>query len=62
MEHYGTYADRKNDVTIAEGLKTFVEETQVNEIIVIANIYDQEARLKSYKLVSEVFDAIEVSV
>ncbi len=48
--------------TIAEGLKTFVEETQVNEIIVIANIYDQEARLKSYKLVSEVFDAIEVSV
>ena len=48
--------------TIAEGLKTFVEETQVNEIIVIANIYDQEARLKSYKLVSEVFDGIEVPV
>lgn len=48
--------------TIAQGLQTFVEETGVNEIIVIANIYDQAARLKSYQLVSEVFDALEVAV
>ena len=48
--------------TIAQGLQTFVEETRVNEIIVIANIYDQAARLKSYQLVSEVFDALEVAV
>ncbi|MEC8682054.1 MAG: LLM class flavin-dependent oxidoreductase, partial [Bacteroidota bacterium] len=48
--------------TIAQGLQTFVEETRVNEIIVIANIYDQAARLKSYQLVSEVFDALEVTV
>ena len=48
--------------TIAQGLQTFVEETRVNEIIVIANIYDQAARLKSYQLVSEVFDALKVAV
>ncbi|MEE3244696.1 MAG: LLM class flavin-dependent oxidoreductase [Bacteroidota bacterium] len=48
--------------TIAQGLQTFVEETRVNEIIVIANIYDQAARLKSDQLVSEVFDALEVTV
>ncbi|EIT85591.1 luciferase-like monooxygenase [Fictibacillus macauensis ZFHKF-1] len=39
--------------TIAEKLQTFIEETQADELIVNAQIYDHEARLRSYELVSE---------
>lgn len=39
--------------TIENELKTFVEETGVDEIMVVSHIYDHKARLKSYEIVSE---------
>lgn len=39
--------------TIENELKTFVEETGVDEIMVVSHIYDHNARLRSYEIVSE---------
>lgn len=39
--------------TVHEKLEEFVKDTQVNEIMIAANIYDQEARANSYKIVAE---------
>ena len=52
MMHYSFIGSKE---TIAKGLEQFQKETLVDEIIVISHIYDHAARLKSYKLVSEVF-------
>jgi len=41
--------------SLHEQFSTFIEETQVDEIMVTGNIYDNEARLKSYGILSEVF-------
>jgi luciferase family oxidoreductase group 1 len=34
-------------------LQAFLDDTQVDEIMIASNIFDQEARVKSYKIVSE---------
>lgn len=39
--------------TVREKLINFVAETRVSEIIAVANIYDQKARLRSFELLSE---------
>ena len=36
--------------TVKEGLNRFVERTQPDEVIVVAQIYDQAARLRSYEI------------
>ncbi|MDN3724466.1 LLM class flavin-dependent oxidoreductase [Aequorivita sp. SDUM287046] len=41
--------------TVRDKLNDFVAETQVNEIIAVAHIYDQKARLQSFELLSEIF-------
>jgi luciferase family oxidoreductase group 1 len=41
--------------TIEEELQAFLDETQVDEIMVATGIYDTAARLHSYKLLAEVF-------
>lgn len=38
---------------VKDQLESFLEETQVDEIMIAANIFDQDARANSYKLVSE---------
>lgn len=43
--------------TVREELSAFVEQTQVNEIMVTANVYDQAARLNSYQIISELVGA-----
>lgn len=40
--------------TVRAGLKQFVEETRVDELIVASAIYDHAARLRSYEILSEV--------
>ncbi|MBA3642232.1 MAG: LLM class flavin-dependent oxidoreductase, partial [Acidobacteria bacterium] len=37
-------------VTVKEGLDRFVERTQPDEVMVVAHIYDQAARLRSYAI------------
>jgi alkanesulfonate monooxygenase SsuD/methylene tetrahydromethanopterin reductase-like flavin-dependent oxidoreductase (luciferase family) len=39
--------------TVKTKLERFVEQTQVDEVIVTANIYDHVARLRSYEILAE---------
>ncbi|WP_299824755.1 LLM class flavin-dependent oxidoreductase [uncultured Pontibacter sp.] len=39
--------------TVQEEMQAFVDETQVDEIMVAAHIYDHKARLRSYEIISE---------
>lgn len=41
--------------TVKEELQKFVEETQVDEVMVASSIYDHIARLHSYEILSEIF-------
>jgi len=42
--------------TVRRGLKTFIDRTQVDELMVTAAIYDQKARLRSYEIVAQARD------
>lgn len=44
--------------TIANDLQQFLDQTQVDEIMATSHIFDHQARLNSYKLLSEVFKGI----
>jgi luciferase family oxidoreductase group 1 len=39
--------------TVQSGLFEFIEETKVDELMVVAHIYDQAARLKSFEMVAK---------
>jgi luciferase family oxidoreductase group 1 len=41
--------------TVQEGLQEFLDQTQVDEIMVVSHVYDHAARLRSYELVSELW-------
>ncbi|MBE3570291.1 MAG: LLM class flavin-dependent oxidoreductase [Bacillales bacterium] len=41
--------------TVKEELQTFLDKTQVDEIMVVSHIYDHSARLRSYKILSEIW-------
>ena len=43
---------------INQSLQVFLEETSVNEVMVVSHIYDQDARLHSYKIFAEVMQHI----
>ena len=42
--------------TLKKELQAFVEETQIDEIMVVSNIYEHAARLRSYEILSEIFE------
>ncbi|MBO9732592.1 MAG: LLM class flavin-dependent oxidoreductase [Chitinophaga sp.] len=44
--------------TVQKGLQQFLNDTQVDEVIATAHIYDQDERLYSYKLLSEIADKL----
>jgi luciferase family oxidoreductase group 1 len=44
--------------TIAQDLQSFVDETQVNEIMAVTNVFNHEARVYSYQLLSEALRGI----
>lgn len=44
--------------TVRTDLQDFLDQTQVDEIMATAHIYDHEARLRSYQLLSEVFKGV----
>jgi alkanesulfonate monooxygenase SsuD/methylene tetrahydromethanopterin reductase-like flavin-dependent oxidoreductase (luciferase family) len=41
--------------TVAAGLRQFIEQTEVDEVIVVSAIYDHGARLRSYEILSGLF-------
>jgi alkanesulfonate monooxygenase SsuD/methylene tetrahydromethanopterin reductase-like flavin-dependent oxidoreductase (luciferase family) len=44
--------------TVRQGLEDFVARTKVDEVIATANIFDHSARLRSFKLLSEVWPQV----
>ena len=44
--------------TVRRGLQAFVAETAADELIVVAQVFDHAARLRSYELTAEVRDAL----
>jgi luciferase family oxidoreductase group 1 len=50
-----TYSFIGSKETIQKGLQTFLDKTQVDEIMIASYIYDQEAKIHSYKIISELF-------
>jgi luciferase family oxidoreductase group 1 len=46
--------------TVERGLRRFIEVTQGDELMIAGLIYDQGARLRSYEIVAEVRDGLEV--
>ncbi|MFI8377907.1 LLM class flavin-dependent oxidoreductase [Leeuwenhoekiella sp. NPDC079379] len=59
MMHYSFIGSQEK---VARELEQFKKETQIDELMVISHIYDHAARLKSYKLVGELFKAQETAV
>ena len=45
-----------NPATVKKGLQSFLDETQVDEIMVASYVYDNDAKIHSYELVGEFFD------
>jgi luciferase family oxidoreductase group 1 len=44
--------------TVMSGLKNFIEQTGVEEVIVVSAIYDHGARLRSYEMLSNLFHRV----
>lgn len=49
MMHYSFIGSAE---TVRSGLKRFIEETRVNELMITSHIFDHQARLKSFEIVS----------
>ncbi|MEO7834940.1 MAG: LLM class flavin-dependent oxidoreductase, partial [Ginsengibacter sp.] len=45
--------------TIKKDLKDFVDQTKIDEIMIISNIYDQQAKLHSYELFAKIMLATD---
>lgn len=52
------YAFIGNKEMVKRKTKNFLKETGVNELMVVSHIYDHQARVKSYKLFSEIMNEI----
>jgi alkanesulfonate monooxygenase SsuD/methylene tetrahydromethanopterin reductase-like flavin-dependent oxidoreductase (luciferase family) len=39
---------------VGRGLRDFISQTQVDELIITANIYEHAARLKSFEMIAEI--------
>ena len=44
--------------TLSQDLQQFLDQTQVDELMATSHIFDHQARLKSYRLLSEVFKGL----
>jgi alkanesulfonate monooxygenase SsuD/methylene tetrahydromethanopterin reductase-like flavin-dependent oxidoreductase (luciferase family) len=45
--------------SVTDGLRDFLARTQVDELMITANIYEHAARLKSFAMVAEINGQIE---
>jgi luciferase family oxidoreductase group 1 len=58
VEHAFREAVVGSPATVKRGLRAFLDRTQVDELMVTAAIYDQQARLRSFELVAQVRDEL----
>jgi luciferase family oxidoreductase group 1 len=56
VEHALRYAVVGSRETVRRGLAAFIEETGADELMITAQIYDHEARLRSFETAAEVRD------
>ncbi|MNW15592.1 hypothetical protein D3C71_2141450 [compost metagenome] len=47
-----------NKETLSHDLQEFLDQTQVDELMATSHIFDHQARLRSYQILSEVFKGI----
>ncbi len=52
------YAFVGSKETVKQQVKAFIEETQVNELIAVTNIYDADKRIQSYKVFAEIMEEL----
>lgn len=50
MKQFLTYSFIGNPLEIKQALTQFVDDTQIDELMVVSHIYDHQARLNSYKI------------
>ncbi|NRT15424.1 luciferase family oxidoreductase group 1 [Flavobacterium sp. 28A] len=53
MQQFLEYSFVGSPTEIKEALSNFVNDTQVDELMIVSHIYDHDARLKSYEIVKE---------
>ena len=58
VEHSLVYSFVGNAETVEQGLKTFIDAMQPDELMVTAHIYDQSARLRSLELIAQMRDRL----
>jgi luciferase family oxidoreductase group 1 len=58
LEHSLRYAVVGSPETVRRGLAAFIAETQADEIMVTAQMFDHAARLRSFEIVAEIRDAL----
>ncbi|MFA5328151.1 MAG: LLM class flavin-dependent oxidoreductase [Prolixibacteraceae bacterium] len=58
MQQFLTYSFAGNPSEIKDSVTKFVDDTQIDELMVVSHIYDHEARLNSYRILKELQDAI----
>jgi luciferase family oxidoreductase group 1 len=61
VEHAFRYAIVGSPETVRRGLAAFIAETEADEIMVTAQMFDHAARLRSFELVASVRDALAAS-
>jgi alkanesulfonate monooxygenase SsuD/methylene tetrahydromethanopterin reductase-like flavin-dependent oxidoreductase (luciferase family) len=57
MNQFLTYSFIGNQSEIKKTLTQFVDDTQIDELMVVPHIYDHDARLNSYKILMELQSA-----
>ena len=58
LDHSLRYAVVGSPETVRRGLAAFIAETQADEIMVTAQMFDHAARLRSFEIVAEIRDAL----
>ncbi len=53
MQQFLTYSFVGNPTEIKDDITKFVDDTQIDELMVVSHIYDHEARLNSYKILKD---------
>ncbi len=56
MQQFLTYSFVGNPSEIKDSVTKFVDDTQIDELMVVSHIYDHQARLNSYRILKELQD------
>src|SRR5690606_1721942 len=62
VQHMLKYTFVGNKDTVKHKVKAFIEETQIDELIVVTNIYDGNDRITSYRLFAEIMQELNKDV